>query len=138
LNAIAKEEPNWLTANRYLGWFDRYVHRFEMARFPKKESQKQQLREQVGRCLLLWKQSVLSKEDPYKRYNRVLAILTREGLPEAKELRVIRANKPEDGQLQTRWIQHYLEGELGIAFGSLEIAPEVCDVLYPRLGRVQR
>jgi transposase len=49
LNAIAEVQPDWLTANLDTDWFERYVHRFEMARFPKKESQKQQLREQVGR-----------------------------------------------------------------------------------------
>jgi transposase len=48
LNAIALEEPDWLRANVDAGWFDRYVHRFEMARFPKAESKKEQLRKQVG------------------------------------------------------------------------------------------
>src|SRR5712692_7841749 len=49
LNAIAEVQSDWLTANLDVDWFERYLHRFEMARFPKKESQKQQLREQVGR-----------------------------------------------------------------------------------------
>ena len=48
LNAIALEESDWLVANLDPDWFDRYVHRFEMARFPKAESKKEQLRKQVG------------------------------------------------------------------------------------------
>jgi hypothetical protein len=48
LNAIAQAQPDWLTAHLDLGWFDRYVHRFEMARFPKAESKKEQLRVLVG------------------------------------------------------------------------------------------
>jgi hypothetical protein len=48
LNVIAEQEPDWLVANLDPDWFDRYVHRFEMARFPKAESKKEQLRQQVG------------------------------------------------------------------------------------------
>jgi transposase len=48
LNAIAEVEPDWLTAKLDPDWFERYVHRFEMARFPKGESKKEQLRKQVG------------------------------------------------------------------------------------------
>lgn len=33
LNAIAETQPDWLTAHLDPDWFDRYVHRFEMARF---------------------------------------------------------------------------------------------------------
>jgi hypothetical protein len=79
-----------------------------------------------------------AEEDPHQRYRRACSILATEFLPEAKKTSLIRANREEDGQLQTRWVQHYLEGDLGIAFGALETVPEVCDILYPRLGRVQR
>jgi transposase len=48
LNAIAEQEPDWLAAHLDPDWFERYVHRFEMARFPKAESKKEQLRKQVG------------------------------------------------------------------------------------------
>src|SRR2546426_3266105 len=48
LNAIAEQEPEWLQAQLNPEWFDRYVHRFELARFPKAETQRQLLREQVG------------------------------------------------------------------------------------------
>jgi transposase len=48
LNAIAEQEPEWLQAHLNPEWFDRYVHRFELARFPKAETQRQRLRQQVG------------------------------------------------------------------------------------------
>jgi len=48
LNAIAEQEPEWLQAHLNPEWFDRYVHRFELARFPKAETQRQLLRQQVG------------------------------------------------------------------------------------------
>jgi hypothetical protein len=35
LNAIAEQEPDWLDEHLNPEWFDRYVHRFELARFPK-------------------------------------------------------------------------------------------------------
>src|SRR5712691_3418502 len=48
LNALAEQEPEWLQAHLQPGWFERYVHRFELARFPKAETERQLLREQVG------------------------------------------------------------------------------------------
>ena len=48
LNALASQEPAWLREHLNPQWFDRYVHRFELARFPKAERQRQVLREQVG------------------------------------------------------------------------------------------
>ncbi len=48
LNAIAEIEPDWLQGVLDPDWFERYVHRFEMARFPKAESKKELLRKQVG------------------------------------------------------------------------------------------
>src|SRR2546428_10609784 len=48
LNALAEQEPAWLQAHLNPEWFERYVHRFELARFPKAETQRQLLREQVG------------------------------------------------------------------------------------------
>ncbi len=48
LNAITEQEPAWLQTHLDPEWFDRYVHRFELARFPKAETQRQHLREQVG------------------------------------------------------------------------------------------
>ena len=48
LNDLAKEDQEWLLAYLVPDWFDRYVHRFEMTRFPKQESKQQALRRQVG------------------------------------------------------------------------------------------
>src|SRR5947209_9323869 len=49
LNAIAEVEPQWLRAQMDEEWFDRYVHRFELARLPKAESKREELRQHVGR-----------------------------------------------------------------------------------------
>ncbi len=48
LNALAEQNPDWLRTVLSPDWFDRYVHRFELARFPKDESKRKLLREQVG------------------------------------------------------------------------------------------
>jgi transposase len=48
LNALAEQEPAWLQEHLDPAWLERYVHRFELARFPKAEHARQQLREQVG------------------------------------------------------------------------------------------
>jgi transposase len=48
LNALAQACPEWLLAHVDPDWFERYVHRFELARFPKEESKRKQLRQQVG------------------------------------------------------------------------------------------
>lgn len=48
LNSIAEMEPDWLLSHLNPEWFDRYVHRFELVRFPKEESKRAKLREQVG------------------------------------------------------------------------------------------
>ena len=34
LNALAEQEPTWLKAHLNPAWLERYVHRFELARFP--------------------------------------------------------------------------------------------------------
>ena len=48
LNALAETEPEWLLEHMEPEWFERYVHRFELARFPKAETQRRALRLQVG------------------------------------------------------------------------------------------
>jgi len=48
LNVIAAADMDWLLEQVNPSWFDRYVHRFELARFPKEESKRKALREQVG------------------------------------------------------------------------------------------
>lgn len=48
LNALAEQDPDWLSAHLNPQWFESYVHRFELARFPKAETERRRLREQVG------------------------------------------------------------------------------------------
>ena len=50
LNALAEHEQGaaWLLSWVEPDWFDRYVHRFELTRFPKTKSQQEALRAQVG------------------------------------------------------------------------------------------
>jgi transposase len=48
LNELAEVAPDWLLGVVSLDWFDRYVHRFELQRFPKGEQAKEVLRRQVG------------------------------------------------------------------------------------------
>lgn len=50
LNALAEREEGaqWLLGRVGPDWFDRYVHRFELSRFPKAESQRKVLIKQVG------------------------------------------------------------------------------------------
>jgi transposase len=49
LNTLSELEPQWLLLHIEDDWFDRYVHRFELARFPKGQSQREQVQQQVGR-----------------------------------------------------------------------------------------
>jgi transposase len=84
LNAIAEIEADWLEANLDQGWFDRYVHRFEMARFPKAESKKEQLRKQVGQDV-----------------DRLLTALDRASAPQAAR------DLPEVTLLRQIFAQHY-------------------------------
>ncbi len=48
LNDLAEVAPEWLLSVISPDWFDRYVHRFELQRFPKGEQAKEALRRQVG------------------------------------------------------------------------------------------
>lgn len=48
LNEIAEVAPDWLLEIVSPDWFDRYVHRFELQRFPKEKSAQETLRRQVG------------------------------------------------------------------------------------------
>src|SRR3989442_9812766 len=92
LNALAEIEPEWLLEHIEDDWFDRYVHRFELARFPKAESQREQLRRQVGRD----GQRLLQATEQPQAPQAVRA------LPEVQLLRQV-------------WQQHYEEvkGQLG-------------------------
>lgn len=48
LNTLAEVAPDWLLTVIEEDWFDRYVHRFDLARLPKGEAKKEALRVQVG------------------------------------------------------------------------------------------
>ncbi len=48
LNEIAEVAPDWLLSVISPDWFDRYVHRFELQRFPKGQGAQETLRRQVG------------------------------------------------------------------------------------------
>jgi transposase len=48
LGEIAEVAPDWLLEIVSPDWFDRYVHRFELQRFPKEKSAQETLRKQVG------------------------------------------------------------------------------------------
>jgi hypothetical protein len=48
LNEIATVAPDWLLGVVSPDWFDRYVHRFELQRFPKGAQAQERLRRQVG------------------------------------------------------------------------------------------
>ena len=48
LNDWAEKEPEWLLQVINLDWFDRYVHRFELQRFPKGKQAQERLISHVG------------------------------------------------------------------------------------------
>jgi len=48
LNELAEVAPDWLLSIISPDWFDRYVHRFELQRFPKGKLAQDTLRRQVG------------------------------------------------------------------------------------------
>lgn len=64
LNAWADSEPEWLLGVVSEDWFDRYTHRFELARFPKEKSQQELLKEQVGTDAWVLLQAARSPQAP--------------------------------------------------------------------------
>jgi len=93
INAIAQQAPAWLQAHLNPEWFDRYVHRFELARFPKAETQRQRLRQQVGQDVGQLLACIDAGQTPQ-------SVRT---LPEVTLLRQVTAGHYErDGQ-QIRW-----------------------------------
>src|SRR5438132_256099 len=93
LNALAEIEPEWLLEHIEDDWFDRYVHRFELARFPKAESQREQLRRQVGRD----GQRLLQATEQPQAPQAVRA------LPEVQLLRQVWQQHYEEVNGQLRW-----------------------------------
>ncbi len=64
LNEIAEVAPDWLLGVVSPDWFDRYVHRFELQRFPKGEQAKALLRRQVGEDSWHLLQAALNEHAP--------------------------------------------------------------------------
>ncbi len=52
LNELAEVDPDWLVSVITPGWFDRYVHRVELARLPKAGSQREAWVKQLGQDVL--------------------------------------------------------------------------------------
>ena len=48
LNELTEVAADWLLGVVSLDWFDRYVHRFELQRFPKAKQAQDTLQKQVG------------------------------------------------------------------------------------------
>ncbi len=93
LNALAEIEPEWLLEQVEDDWFDRYVHRFELARFPKAASQREALREQVGRDGQRLLQESLQPQAPQAVRD----------LPQVQVLRQIWQQHYEEVNGQMRW-----------------------------------
>ena len=93
LNAIAEQEPAWLQTHLDPEWFDRYVHRFELARFPKAETQRQLLREQVGQDVGQLLTALEEKQAPPSL----------RALPEVTLLRQVFAQHYEGEGQEIRW-----------------------------------
>src|SRR5437588_7491014 len=93
LNALAEQEPQWLQTHLNPEWFDRYVHRFELARFPKAETQRKQLRQQVGEDVVYLLACLDEGQTP--QWLR--------SLPEVRLLRQVFAQHYEQEGEQMRW-----------------------------------
>src|SRR5437588_1311957 len=93
LNALASQEPAWLREHLNPQWFDRYVHRFELARFPKAETQRQLLRQQVGEDVAHLLACLQEVQTP--QWLR--------SLPEVRLLRQVFAQHYEQEGEQIRW-----------------------------------
>ena len=93
LNALAQQEPQWLRAHLNPQWFDRYVHRFELARFPKAETQRKPLRQQVGEDVAQLLACLEEGQTPQRLRS----------LPEVQLLRQVFAQHYEQEGEQIRW-----------------------------------
>lgn len=64
LNELATVAPDWVLGVVSPDWFDRYVHRFELQRFPKGEQAHERLRRQVGEDSWHLLQAVMDEQAP--------------------------------------------------------------------------
>src|SRR5437763_15394546 len=93
LNALASQEPAWLREHLNPQWFDRYVHRFELARFAKAETPRQLLRQQVGEDVAHLLACLQEVQTPQSLRS----------LPEVRLLRQVFAQQSEQQVDQIRW-----------------------------------
>ncbi|HEX9131851.1 MAG TPA: hypothetical protein VF844_06135, partial [Ktedonobacteraceae bacterium] len=93
LNALAEQKPTWLQAHLNPAWAERSVHRFELARFPKAETARQLLREQVGQDVA----QLLASLDEAQTPQAVLE------LAEVARLRQVFAQHYEQQGQQVHW-----------------------------------
>jgi transposase len=66
LNDLAEVAPDWLLGVISPDWFDRYVHRFELQRFPKGQQVQDTLRKQVGEDSWHLLQAALDEHAPQR------------------------------------------------------------------------
>jgi transposase len=64
LNKLAEVAPDWLLGVISPDWFDRYVHRFELQRFPKGQQAQDILRRQVGEESWHLLQAAMNEQTP--------------------------------------------------------------------------
>jgi transposase len=93
LNEIARQEPDWLDEHVEPDWFDLYVHRFELARFPKEESKRAMLRQQVGENVQKLLEMLAEASTPASLRD----------LPEVQQLQQVFAQHYEIQGQQVRW-----------------------------------
>ena len=96
LNAIAEQEPEWLVERVNPEWFDRYVHRFELARFPKAESQRVRLQAHTPRSLMslphvVILRQVFAQQDPVSGHQ----VHWRDGPAVHNDERIVSPSDPE-------------------------------------------
>jgi transposase len=66
LNEIAEVAPGWLLEVISPDWFDRYVHRFELQRFPNDQQAQETLRRQVGEDSWHLLQAAMDEQAPQR------------------------------------------------------------------------
>jgi transposase len=117
LNALAEQEPDWLESVISPDWFDRYVHRFELQRFPKGKAAQEALVQAVGKDSFTLLSAVEQPDAPA-------------GLAAGEEMR----------RLRQVWEQHYerVEGQIkwrdGPAVKNAErvVTPHDCEARESR------
>jgi transposase len=76
LNELAEVAPDWLLGVISPDWFDRYVHRFELQRFPKEKQAQDALQRQVGEDSWRLLQAAMDEHAPQRvRVCRSLVLL---------------------------------------------------------------